>query len=174
MLNIRTEGGYGLVSLLVACALLAGITSGAMVTISHLHNVSSARTDHMIAIREVQSAGHWLVQDGQMAATIEPTQDADGFPLTIIWNDNDDNQHEVVYTLLGDNILQRQHYTNRTTNPDPDGTMLVSRFIDTSHTSCNVTENSELVANITAAVNTDNATYTETRTYRIFPRRSYH
>jgi len=174
MLNIGTEEGYSLGGLLIALALLAIVTIGITMAVFHIYNVSSARTNHIIAIREVQNAGRWLTRDGQIAATIEPTHDSDGFPLTISWNDPDDNQHEVVYTLLLDNRLQRQHYTNRSINPEPDATTLLARFIDPSSTSCNVTGNSELTASITTIVNMDSANYTETRTYRIFPRRSLH
>ncbi|MFC1870107.1 hypothetical protein ACFLYE_02415 [Chloroflexota bacterium] len=172
MFDLRSEGGYSLIVVLVAWAIVASITNGIMMVIFHTYDVSSAITDHIVAIREVRSAGHWITLDGQIAANIEPFQDPDGFPLTISWNDPDDNQHEVVYTLLLDNELQRQHYTNRAVNPDPDATMIVARSIDPSSTSCNVTENNELVASITAAVDGDRRTYTETRTYRVFPRQS--
>ena len=172
MFNIRKEDGYSLISILIALAIMAIITTGIMTVIYQIYNVSSDRTTHMIAIREVQNAGRWFTIDGQKAVTIEPAQDPDGFPLTISWDDPADNQHEVVYTLSLDNKLQRQHYTNRTINPDPDATALIALNIDPSNTSCIVTENNELVANVTAVVNIDPVTYTETRTYRIFPRRS--
>ena len=171
MFNIGNEKGYSLIGIIVALAIMSIITTGILMAINQIYDVNSDRTSHIIAIREVQNAGHWFTRDGQKAVTIEPTQDPDGFPLTISWDDPDDNQHEVVYTLL-DNELQRQHYTNRGVNPDPDVTTLVAQYIDLSNTSCNVTGNSELVANITAAVNIDRETYTETRTYRIFPRQS--
>ena len=172
MSNVKVENGNSLISVMIALAIMAIVTNGIMMVILQIYNVSSARTNHIIAIREVQNAGRWLTLDGQIAATVEPAQDPDGFPLTINWNDTYDNQHEVVYTLLPGNTLQRQHYTNRTINPDPDATALIALNIDPSNTSCIVTENNELVANVTAVVNIDPVTYTETRTYRIFPRRS--
>ncbi|MFC1902135.1 type II secretion system protein J [Chloroflexota bacterium] len=170
----RSEDGYSLIGILIALAIMAIITTGMMMVIEQIYNVNSDRTNHIVAIREVQNAGRWFTVDGQKAVTIEPAQDTDGFPLTISWDDQDDNQHEVVYTLLLDNTLERQHYTNRTMNPDPHTTTLVASHIDPSSTSCNVTENSELSAHVTAAVNIDSVTYTETRTYRIFPRGSLH
>ena len=172
MFNIRNEDGYSLIGIVIALAIMAIITTGIMMAIDQIYNVSSDRTNHVIAIREVQNTGRWFTRDGQKAVTIEPAQDPDGFPLTISWDDPADNQHEVVYTLSLDNKLQRQHYTNRTINPDPDATTLVASYIDLSNTSCSVTENNELVTNVTAAVNIDRVTYTETRTYRIFPRGS--
>jgi len=173
-LSTGAEDGYSLIGLLVALPILALMTTGMMVTIFQVHSVSSDRTNHMVAVREVQNVGHWITRDGKKAAIIELTQDPDGFPLTMSWDDQDDNQHEVVYTLLPDNKLQREHYTNRSTNPVPDATTLVAQFIDPSSTSCDVTANDELVANITAVVNISGGTHTETRAYRILPRRSMH
>jgi len=170
--NIRNEDGYSLIGVLVALAVMAVITTGVMMSIDQIYNVSSDRTNHIIAVREVQNAGRWFTLDGQKAVIMEPTEDPDGFPLTISWDDPADNQHEVVYTLSLDNILQRQHYTNRTINPDPDTTTLIASYIDLSNTSCNVTENNELVATVTATVDIDRVSYTKTRTYRIFPRGS--
>jgi len=170
--NFKAEAGYSLVGIIVACAIIAGITNGLMITVFQLYKVSSACTNHVLAIREVQTAGHWMTIDARRAATIEITQDADGFPLKITWNDHNDDQHEVVYTLSMGNRLQRQHYTNRTINPDPDATIFAAQYIDPSNTSCNVTESDELVVNITATVDIDSVIYTETRTLRIFPRQS--
>ncbi|MFC1942241.1 type II secretion system protein J [Chloroflexota bacterium] len=172
MFNIRNEGGYSLIGIVISLAIMTIITTGIMMTIDQIYNVSSGSTNHIIAIREVQNAGHWLTLDGQKAVTMEPAQDPDGFPLTISWDDPADNQHEVVYTLSPDNKLQRQHYTNRTINPDPDTTTLIALYIDLSNTSCHVSDGNELVANITASVNIDRVSYTETRTYRILPRGS--
>ncbi|MFC1961872.1 type II secretion system protein J [Chloroflexota bacterium] len=172
MLKIGNEEGYSLIGVLIALAIMSTITTGIMMAIDQIYNVNSDRTSHIIAIREVQNAGHWFTHDGQKAITIEPTQDSDGFPLTMSWDDSDENQHEVVYILSLDNELQRQHYINRTINPHPDTTVSVASYIDPSKTSCDVTENNELVVSVTAAVNIDHVAYTEARTYRIFPRGS--
>ncbi len=158
--------------IIVACAIIAGITNGLMITVFQLYKVSSASTNHVLAIREVQTAGHWITTDGRKATTIETTQDADGFPLTMSWSDPNDDQHEVVYTLSVGNGLQRQHYTNRTINPDPDATIFAAQYVDPSSTSCSITGNNELLVNITVAVDLDNTIYTEARTLRIFPRQS--
>lgn len=171
-LRIRSEDGYSLIGIVIALAIMAIITSGIMMAIYQIYNVSSDRTNHLVAIREVQNAGRWLTLDGQKAVTIEPDQGTDGFPLTIKWDDLYETQHEVVYTVSPDNKLQRQHYTNRTINPEPDTTTLIASYIDLSNTSCSVSENNELIANVTAAVNLGGVTYAETRTYRVFPRRS--
>ena len=171
-LRIRGEDGYSLIGIVIALSIMTIVTSGIMMAIHQIYNVSSDRTNHLVAIREVQNAGRWFTLDGQKAVTVEPAQDQDGFPLTISWDDPDDNQYEVVYILTPDNKLQREHYTNRIVNPYPDTTTLVASYIDLSNTSCNFTENNELIANIVATVNIDSTAYTEARTYRIFPRGS--
>jgi len=164
------ERGYSLAALVVALAVMAIIIVGIMMVIFQIHTVSENRTSHIVAIREVQNAGRRLTLDGQMAATIVPTADADGFPLTMTWSDAEDNEYEVVYDIVTGDRLERQHYTNKIVNPDPDATTLVALHIDPANTSCDVNENEELIVNITATVNDESASYTETRIYRIFPR----
>ena len=90
--NFSSEEGYSLLGTLIALALMGIITAGIMMGIYQIYNVSSDRTNHILAIREVQNAGRWLTLDGQKAVTITPTQDSNGFPLTISWDDPDDNQ----------------------------------------------------------------------------------
>ncbi|MFC1964085.1 hypothetical protein ACFLV1_01750 [Chloroflexota bacterium] len=170
--NIKNEDGFSLIGFLITLAIMALITNGIMMAIFQIYDVSSNRTNQLLAIRDVQSAGRWLTLDARKAARIETTQDADGFPMTISWNASDGNEHDVVYTVLIDKTLQRQHYTNRTVNPNPDFTVLVARYLDPSQTLCSVTGDNELVTTITAAVDIDRVTYTETRTYRVFPRLS--
>lgn len=172
--NISNQKGYSLMGIMIALAITVLLVTGITVAIGRIYDVSADRTNHIMAIREVQNAGRWFTLDGRKADTIEPAQDADGFPLTMNWDDLDENQYEVVYTLSPDNTMQREHYTNRLINPDPDATTLIASYIDLSNTSCGITENNELIANVTATVNVDSSTYTKTRTYRIFPRRSLH
>ena len=171
-LTTGNEGGYSLIGLLLAVALLAIITNGAVMTLYQIHDVGSTRADHLVAIREAQNAGHWITLDGQIAADIETTADEDGFPLTLSWSDQLGDEHEVVYTLLPDNRLQREHYTNRATNPEPDATTYVALFMDPTGTSCSIDDDGELLVDITAAVGGDGVTHTETRSYRVFPRGS--
>lgn len=171
-LATRAEDGFTLVELMIALAILAIIINAVVMVIYQLYNVGFARTNHIIAVREVQNASHWLALDGQKAATLQLSGDADGFPLTISWNSTDGSQYQVVYTILPDNELQRQHYTNRAINPNPDNTTIAARFIDPSRTSCNVSAGNELTVNITTAVDIYHGAYSETRTYRFFPRRN--
>ena len=168
--GIRNEDGFQLMSLVIAVAISAMIISGIVITINHLYDVSSDRTSQLVAVREVQNAGSWLTRDAEKASEISVTYDADGFPLTLTWTDSDENEHEAVYTLLPTNRLQREHYINKITNPDPDATTLLASYIDLDNTSCSISANNELVACITATVNIEAASCTETRTYRIFPR----
>lgn len=171
-LNPGSEYGYSLVSTIVAVAIMALLAAGIMTVIFQIYNVSSATTNHMVAIREVQNAGRWITRDTQAARIIETTGDSDGFPLTIKWYDQSGNRYEVVYDISMDNQLIRQHYTNRSINPDPDSSKLIARYINPSTTSCNISQNDELIVNISAYVDTRLHAKTETRVYRVFPRQS--
>ncbi len=126
MVNNRNEEGYSLIGIMIALAIIGIIISGITTAIFQIYNLSSARTDHIVAIREVQNAGRWITLDGQKATTVEPALGPQGLPLTIAWEDPNHNQIEVVYSLSPDNKLQRQHYTNRTINLNPDVTTLVA------------------------------------------------
>ncbi len=165
-----SENGFSLLSTLAALAIVAIVATGIMMAIYQIYNVSSGRTNSILAIRAVQNAGRWVTLDAQRAKTI--TTYGAGFPLTMTWDDPANNQYEVVYSVSPDNELQRQHYTNKTVNPDPDATMLIASYIDPSNTSCSVNSNKELIATISANVSFDRHTSTETRTYRIYPRRN--
>jgi hypothetical protein len=64
----------------------------------------------MVAVKQVENAIHYINRDVQVAQIIEPTADADGFPLVLTWVewDADNTQHVVTYSIV-DNELQRSH-----------------------------------------------------------------
>jgi Tfp pilus assembly protein PilW len=165
-----SERGFSLISFIVALAIGSVLAGGVTMIIFQLSSVSSSSVDHLMAIRDVQNAGRWICRDGQMAADIELTADADGFPLTLTWTDRDGDEHEAVYSLLAGNEMQREYYTNRTLNADPDTTSVVAMYIDDSATSCNLTETDELIVKITSATGSGAKNYAETRTYRVSSR----
>ena len=168
----NSEAGIGLTTLVVSLAVLAIIATGITMTIHQIFNISSSSTNHMVAIQQVQNAGRWLVKDGLKASSIELTQDADGFPLTISWSDTEDNEHEAVYTILVNDSLRRQYYINRTQNPNPLMTSSIIGSVNLSQTSCNISPSNELVASISVPYELGSETDAETRVYRVFPRQS--
>jgi len=133
----KNQKGFTLVELAVALAITGLITGGITMTIFQVFDVNARTSNHMTAVRQVQNAGYWISRDAQMAQSTVITEVL-GFPSTLTWTEYvaPSDEHQVVYTLLADNKLQREHYTNRAINPDPDATSIVAQFIDPDNTNC--------------------------------------
>ena len=103
-----------------------------------------------------------------MAQLVAPSG-ATGFPLTLTWTEfgTDGDEHQVVYTLAADQLLRREHYTNRAINPAPDATTFVAQYIN----SIQATQGAggELTLTVSASVSGYRPA-SETRTYEIIPR----
>jgi len=162
----NNQKGFTMIEVIIAIAVTAIITGGITMTIFQVFDGNTRTSNHMIAVRQVQNAGYWVSHDGQMAQSVEPTADSDGFPLTLTWADWDSGDvYQVVYSVV-DNELQREHYTNLT----PDATTIVAQFIDLAN--CDFTDTNgdsvddTLILTITATVGTQS----ETRTYEVAPR----
>jgi prepilin-type N-terminal cleavage/methylation domain-containing protein len=169
----KNEKGFTLIEILIALAifgLIAAAVSGTIVQVIQ----SKRSTDHMTALRQVQSAGYWISQDGVQAQQVIIST-APGLPFTLTWADWDSNAlHEVEYSLQdmssGDlDYLQRKEVVNGQA-ADPIIT-IVGQYIDPNNTSCEPVDQ-ELSAGetftftVTATMNQ----HTETRTYQIKPR----
>ena len=171
----NNQKGFTMIEVVIAIAITAIITGGIIMTIFQVFDGNTRSSNHMIAVRQVQNAGYWVSHDTLMALSVEPTADPDGLPLTLTWTDWNGDEHEVVYTLLADNELQREHYINYdpVTNPDPDSTIFVAEYInpDPAKTNCQFTSG-ELIMTVTATVGSGSQESSETRVYRILPRPS--
>ncbi len=133
----KNQRGFTLVEVIIVLAIIGIVIGAATMTIVQVINGSSSTSNHMIAIRQVQNAGYWVSRDVQMAQSVAPALDSDGFPLTLTWTDRDGDDHQVVYSLVdmpgGLAKLQRQH----TCVPlGLDMTIIVAEFIDPDETNC--------------------------------------
>ena len=168
----KNQRGFTLIEMVIAIAITGLVMGAAAMTIFQVFDLNTRTSNHMIAVRQVQNAGYWVSHDGQMAQIVEPTEDSDGFPLTLTWTDWDSGDvYQVVYTLLlADNKLQREHYTNL----NPDATTFVAEYIDPDPlmTKCEFTDTDgdgvgdKLTLTVTATLGTQS----ETRTYEVVPR----
>jgi len=132
----KNQRGFTLIEMIIVLA-IAGIVIGATtMTIFQVISGSSHTSNHMTAVRQVQSAGYWVSRDTQMAqedpdiVTDSVTGELESITLT--WEDRDGYDHQVVYTLLADK-LQRQHTCVALSL---DETSIVAEFIDPDETNC--------------------------------------
>jgi len=136
----KNQKGFTLIELIMVIAITALIIGVIAMSISLVFNVSARSDSHMLAVRQVQNAGHWINLDTQMAQTVQTDESEDtGFPLTLTWTEYGvgADKHRVRYTLVNDK-LQREHYTNYDPDDpdDPDSTIFVAEYIDPTETSC--------------------------------------
>lgn len=161
----RNERGLALIEIIVAVAisglLLAG-ASGALIQVLE----SRRNSEHMTALRQVQSAGYWISRDALQAQWVETS--GSGCLLYLERIGIDDNLcHEVCYSfqamVSGLKELKRQEFVGG----NPTTSMIVARYIDPSRTRFNWNStNKMLFCTIAATVNGQ----TETRRYDVRPR----
>ena len=160
----KNQRGFTLIELMIAIAITGIITGGITMTIFQVFSGNARSSNHMTVVRQVQNAGYWISHDTQMAQNVVPDPGDTGFPLTLTWSDWDSGDvHQVIYTLLVNNKLQREHYTNL----NLDATTIVAEYIDSI--SCDFT-GGVLTLTVTATLGTGSQEATETRVYEILPR----
>ena len=133
----KNQRGFTLVEMIIVLAIIGIVIGAATMTIIQVINGSSSTSNHMTAVRQVQNAGYWVSRDVQMAQSVAPALDPDGFPLTLTWTDRDGYDHQVVYSLVdmpgGLEEIQRQHTCVAL---GLDVTSIVAEFIDPDETNC--------------------------------------
>jgi len=129
----KNQRGFTLLEIMLAMVisgLIAAAISGAIFQLV-MGNASSK--NHMTALKQVQSAGYWVSHDAQMAQTVVPSNNANGFPLTLLWTDSDGTSYNATYTL---DPVSRELKRQLSENDTPTKTAAVARFIDSAKTNC--------------------------------------
>ena len=163
----KNQRGFTLIEMIVAMTITVLIIGVIAMAIFQVFNVNALSSNHMTAVRQVQNAGYWISRDAQMAQSVVPDDGgATGFPLTLTRTEWEGDEHQVVYTIIGDR-LQREHYINSV----PDSTIFVAEYVvsDPEKTNC-VFTNGKLTLTVTATVGTWPQEEIETRVYEIVPR----
>ena len=126
------QRGFTLIELLVTIPIAGLLMTAATAGVIQLLNSRDASA-HMLALRQVQTAGFWVSRDGLQAESITIQPSGSGFPVTFIWKDYSspaEDTHQVVYTLVdmtgaGQKQLQRQE----TIGSGSASTMIVARYL---------------------------------------------
>jgi len=171
----KNQKGFTLIELLIVVAIFAVVAVAANAVIVQI--VQSNRTsNHMVAVRQVQQAGHRVSQDCVQAQSITPGENG-GFPLTLNWTTwtslKGREVHKVVYNLTPAGELyqlERKETVFVNTTETVTGPAPVAQYIeppDSTNCSWNATER-VLTLNVTAKVDLQTAS----RTYEIKPRPS--
>jgi len=178
----KNQRGFTLIEVLIAVAIGGAIAGAGSMATRQVITETVRNNNHEIAVRQVQNAGHWVTRDTQMAQSVL-VGDEDGFPLTLTWQDWDEDEedeidpdeYQVVYSLeevAGVLKLKREHYTNRVDESTlPDATTYVAKYIDSDQTSCDFEDPPMLAFTVTATVGGGSLQDgSETRLYEIVHR----
>ena len=156
----KDQRGLTLVELMIAIVLAAIVTAGITMTFAHLLAGSTRTSNHMTAVRQVQSAGYWVSQDALQAQNVTPDGGDSGFPLIMTW-EWEATKNEVTYIITIDNKLQR----TRSVGGVVTNTGVIAQFLDSTQTECAFV-GGVLRFEVTATVGGQS----ETRVYEVKPR----
>jgi prepilin-type N-terminal cleavage/methylation domain-containing protein len=162
----KEQRGLTLIELLIALPIAALIIAGVTGAIIQLLESSQA-SNHMVALRQVQTAGYWVSKDGIQAQRVNITAPPD--ILILEWTEWEGNvSYRITYSL--ENMpsgslkqLKRTEAVNDTVR-----TSIIATNLVPEKTSCGWTNNEKqaFTFNVTAKVGEQ----TETRIYEIQPR----
>jgi len=161
----RNQGGFALIEIIAALAIMALIGIGAATATAQVCTQSTKNNDYTTASRHTMNAIHWISHDTMMAQTVE-TNGASGFlPLILNWVDWDNSTHQVTYTLQENGDLKRSYSVD---SEEPIET-LVAQYInsDTETTNC---EFSGGILTIKLTAIADESASNVTKTREITPR----
>jgi prepilin-type N-terminal cleavage/methylation domain-containing protein len=180
-LNLMKKGqkGFTLIELAIAMAIGSMIAGAVTMTIFQIVESSGRTSNHMTAVRQVQSAGYWVSRDAQMIQQ-EPVIVNDGasgelVSITLDWTDWDGNVFQVVYTLEDMSVGSLKELKRVEDKDTGSGTVtdtkIVAEFIDPdpAKTSC-VYDDGTFTFRVTVQVGAGPAAQIEARVYEAIPR----
>jgi prepilin-type N-terminal cleavage/methylation domain-containing protein len=163
----RNQGGFALIEIIAALAIMALIGIGAATATAQVCTQSTKNSDYTTASRHTMNAIHWISRDVMMAQTVETNGASGLLPLNLNWVDWDNSIHQVTYTLQEDGDLKRGYSVD---GGEPSETV-VAQYInsDTETTNCEFS-GGVLTLKVTATVDEGKATSQATKIREITPR----
>jgi prepilin-type N-terminal cleavage/methylation domain-containing protein len=163
----KGQRGLTLLELLIALPIAALIVAGATAAIIQLLESSQA-SNHMVACRQVQTAGYWVSKDGVQAQRVNITAPPD--ILILEWTEWEGNvSYRITYSLedMPSGSLKQLRRTEAV-NGTVGATSIIATHLVPGETGCNWTnaEKQAFTFNVTAKVGEQ----TETRIYEVTPR----
>lgn len=160
----RNHMGFTLIEVLVATALTGLIGFGISSAVFQTININAMSNNHVMALKQVESAAFWIERDAQMAQSLQPGGLA-GFPLTMSRVEWDNTTHQISYTIQGNQLLR----SNSVDGGEPLVTM-VAQNIDSDVTKTNCQFSSGVFTfKITAVIGSFRQA-TETKITEVLPR----
>jgi prepilin-type N-terminal cleavage/methylation domain-containing protein len=155
----HNQKGFTMVELLMAMAVSGIIAAAAVTTISQVFHLNARTSNHMIAVRQVQSVGYWVSHDAQMAQIVTPAGNFDlaTDDLVLSWTEWNGTQRQVTYRLA-DGDLTRNYSGNSVT---------IGQHIESA---TGTFASNKLTFTITATVGSGSRAESETRKYEVYPR----
>lgn len=158
-----SQQGFILIEVVLAIAITGLIGAGITMSAVQVMNVRALSTNHIIAVKQVESAAYWINRDVRMSQVILPGAGS-GFPLNLSWVEWDKTSNNVSYEI-NDGQLRRRHSVNGT--PSPVQTA-IAKYIDPVSTNC-AYSGGVFTFKVTAAVNGFRPSG-ETRLIQVIPR----
>ncbi len=124
----RGQKGISVAELLVAITIASIIGGGVVMSIAQVLNTSVQNSDHTVATKQVRNVIYWVRRDAKISQTVQVDAGASGLPLVLSWDDWDNTQHEITYTLVDDKLMRNHAIDGGTPtsllvaediNPDP-------------------------------------------------------
>ena len=170
----KSQLGFTLVELMIAIAVSVMIMFGSMQLLSHMVITSAQNRANTMAMLQVQYVGFWVTEDVVQARPDGVSLGgAQGFPLTIQWKQWNGVEHEIVYSVEGDEtwtLSRHEWYTPKGGSEVDNGMTAVGESLDPAGTRCewDTGGNATDVLKLDVTANVDGKV--ATRTYEINPR----
>jgi prepilin-type N-terminal cleavage/methylation domain-containing protein len=155
-----SQSGFTLIETMIAVGIASLIGVGGTATVYQIFSNNAQNTAHMVAVKQVENALHFLARDVQQAQTIQTTGLTGNDCLKLSWVAWDNSQHTVIYSNSSGKLTRKY---------DDGSTTTVAQYIASLTPSPKPYVDGTLSVTITCTVNGWRQS-TETRTLQVVPR----